>query len=86
MQVTKKYIVAHITRNYGELRHDAMGMKKASIATAKEFGLSSYDVFHFMVDDTPIPGAFTHSYGFHTREGRYIRDTFTNFYNNATTK
>jgi hypothetical protein len=33
-----------------------------------------------MVEQQPIPGLYTHSYGFNTREGRMIREEFEYFY------
>jgi len=38
-------------------------------------------IIKFMLGDIPLTGHYTHSYGFHTREGRVIRDFFSTKYN-----
>ena len=38
-------------------------------------------VVEFMLADKPIPTLATHSYGFHTRSGRGLRELFTENYN-----
>jgi len=38
-------------------------------------------LMRFILGDEPIKGLYTHSYGFHTADGRAIREQFTNYYN-----
>lgn len=70
----KKYLID----NYGECRHNATALAKACQKTAKEFGVKSVEIFHFVVENSPV--GYSHSYGFHTAHGRAIMDTFKHYY------
>lgn len=73
--ISKKYIVDHITTNYGEMRHDADRFVKAIRKTSKKFDLNKVDLFHYIIERSgSIPMAT--SYGFDTAYGREIRQTF----------
>ncbi len=72
--LTEKGIVRYIRANHGELRHNPLSLKIAAQKTAREYKLNAVDVFLFMIENRPLCG--THSYGFHTRYGRSIRETF----------
>ena len=71
-------------RNYVErdlgcaLRHDPDMILEATEETAHAFELDPWDVLRFMLANEPITG--THSYGFHTRYGRAIREHFDFIY------
>ena len=59
-----------------ELRHDVDALAFAAEKTANLFSdIEPMKVIKFMLSDEPI-GGFTHSYGFHTREGRAMREFF----------
>jgi len=79
--ISKKYIVNYIIENYGEVRHNPKNMVIALRNTANEFNLNKIALFHYIIErsDT-IP--MTTSYGFDTRYGRAIRNTFEYNYNN----
>ena len=79
--VSTKYIRDYIVTNYGELRHDPTKMVRAIRQTAKEYDLNKVSLFHYIIERTgDISGAT--SYGFDTRYGRAIRETFEfNYYN-----
>jgi hypothetical protein len=74
-------IERYLTETYGVVRHDVAKLMKASQSVAKRYGCKPIEVFHFMIEDEPIDGLYTHSYGFNTREGRHIKDEFTQKYN-----
>ena len=80
-RLTSSGIKRYLTERYGVVRHDIVKLKKASQAVAKIYGCKPVQVFHFMIEDEPIDGLYTHSYGFNTRAGRHIKDTFTQKYN-----
>ena len=64
-----------------ELRHNVDALAFAAEKTANLFSdIEPMRVIKFMLGDVPI-GGFTHSYGFHTREGRAIREFFGTKYN-----
>jgi hypothetical protein len=58
--------------------HDPEMLLEASHETGAMFELDPYDVLCFMCENKPLPG--THSYGFHTRYGRSIREHFSFIY------
>ena len=74
-------IERYLIETYGVVRHDVAKLMKASQSVAKRYGCKPIEVFHFMIEDEPIDGLYTHSYGFNTREGRHIKDEFTQKYN-----
>ena len=78
--ISKKYIIDHITSNYGPMRHDIDRMHYAIISTSKSFNLDKKSLFHYIIERTDgIAGAT--SYGFDTAYGREIRYTFEDEYN-----
>jgi len=77
--ISQKYIKDYITENYGEVRHNLKRMSKACRIVAKKYGYTPKQIFHFMIEEEPLTG--THSYGFHTRYGREIREEFEIEYN-----
>ena len=58
--------------------HDPDMLLEAATETGATFELDPYQVLCFMVENKPMTG--THSYGFHTRYGRAIRDHFSFIY------
>ena len=66
---------------YGECRHCPDSLAFAANEAAYEFNHdNAMDLFKLLVDNTPIPSMFTHSYGFHTATGRNIIETMKEFY------
>ena len=75
-QMTSKDIKNYIEKDLGKpMRHDPKTLLKATKETASEFELDEWSVLRFMLADEPI--GWSHSYGFHTRYGRAIRDYFS---------
>lgn len=79
-KLTSRGIESYLRTTYGECRHNASALEKASRITAKTVGCSPIEMFKFMVEDAPINGLYTHSYGFHTRQGRHLRSLFEENY------
>jgi|TARA_Y100000289_G_scaffold66226_1_gene82149 hypothetical protein len=79
-KLTKKFAENYIYYNYGYLKHDVKRLVKASRETAKTYNCTPLQIFLFMIDDKPINKLYTHSYGFNTRNGREIEQTFKNNY------
>jgi len=71
----------YLEKNYGECKHDTRQMEYACKVLSKELKTTPKSVFLFMVENEPIEGCHTHSYGFNTREGRGIKDYFQSLYN-----
>ena len=64
-----------------DLKHSVDALSYAAIKTANLFSdIEPMRVIKFMLCNEPI-GGFTHSYGFHTRDGRAMREFFgTKYY------
>ena len=77
-----KEILNYVKEEGWELRHDVDALAFAAEKTANLFSdIEPMEVIKFMLGDIPIKGHFTHSYGFHTREGRAMREFFGTKYN-----
>ena len=79
-KLTTKGINDYLIENYGVVRHDCERLKTSCQSIAKDYGVNTVHVFHFMVEQEPIPNLYTHSYGYNTRLGREIREKFQNEY------
>ena len=72
-----KKIENYVENEGWELKHSVDALSYAAIETANLFSdIEPMEVVRFMLSDVPIKGHFTHSYGFHTREGRAMREFF----------
>jgi hypothetical protein len=77
-----KEIKNYVENEGWELKHSVDALSYAAIKTANLFSdIEPMEVIKFILGDVPIKGHFTHSYGFHTREGRAIREFFSTKYN-----
>ena len=77
--MTSKDIQDYIEIDLGrDMRHDPEMLLEATQETASTFDLDEWKVLRFMLADEPMLG--THSYGFHTRYGRAIRENFKFIY------
>ena len=63
----------YIRENYGQERHNISTLVKSIRAVSKSEGVSPLGLFFLIIENRPMP--MTHSYGFHTRYGRYLIDT-----------
>jgi hypothetical protein len=79
-KLTTKGINDYLTENYGVVKHDCNKLKISCQRVSKKYGVNTVHVFYFMIEQEPIPNLYTHSYGFNTRLGREIRETFQNEY------
>ena len=80
--MTGKEIEKYIMRDLGFIpRHNMEALSIAAEITANLFeDVEPKRVIEFMLDDKPIGACYTHSYGFHTREGRAMREFFKKIY------
>jgi hypothetical protein len=77
--MTSKDIQDYIEVDLGkDMRHDPEMLLEATQETASAFELDEWKGLRFMLADEPMLG--THSYGFHTRYGRAIRENFSFIY------
>ena len=78
--MTATQIKTYLENEYGECRHDAYAMSGAINDMAEEIDADEWDLFHLLVENKPINSLMTHSYGFHTANGRNIIETIKSKY------
>ena len=79
--MTATKITNYLVNEYGECRHDAYAMAEAINQTKEDMDYDNeWDLFHLLVENKPINSLMTHSYGFHTANGRNIIDTIKSKY------
>ena len=80
--ITLKTIKKYFKDNNLEPRHNLHAFKYAINTLNKDVKTDAYNLFMLIVENQPINELNTHSYGFHTSNGRYLIDTFKNNYYN----
>ena len=79
--MTGTQIKIYLTEIYGECRHDAFAMAAAINYIAEDLEYEEkWDLFHLLVENRPINSLMTHSYGFHTANGRHIIESIQEKY------
>lgn len=61
-------------------KHNCSALAKAITKASKEFKQDQFDMMMLLLENKPIDGSHTHSYGFHTSYGRDLIDTMSNYY------
>ena len=61
-------------------RHNLSALAKAITKASKQFDQDELDMMCLLLENKPIDGSYTHSYGFHTSYGRELIDTMSNYY------
>ena len=81
--MTGKEIKQYIEDLGHEPRHnvDAISHAANEVAYLYQSKTNPKQVIEFMLADKPILNLATHSYGFHSRSGRGLRELFTENYN-----
>ena len=82
-ELTKKDVENYIKELGHEPRHNTQAIAEAcnELDYLWEDLPSADALMRFVLGNESIDGMYTHSYGFHTREGRAIVEQFTNYYN-----
>ena len=71
--MTATQVKTYLENEYGECRHDAYALAEAINQTREDMDYEDeWDLFHLLVENKPINSLMTHSYGFHTANGRQI--------------
>ena len=61
-------------------KHNCSALAKAITKASKKFNEDQFDMMRLLLENKPIDGSYTHSYGFHTSYGRELIDTMSNYY------
>ena len=79
--MTATQITNYLVNEYGECKHDAYAMAEAINQTQQDMDYDNeWDLFHLLVENKPINSLMTHSYGFHTANGRGIINRIKDYY------
>ena len=79
--MTAKEIKDYLINEYGECKHDAYAMVEAIKLTREDIDYDNeWDLFLLLVENKPINSLMTHSYGFHTANGRGILERIKSYY------
>ena len=79
--MTATQVKTYLENKYGECRHDAYALAEAINQTQQDMDYKDeWDLFHLLVENKPINSLMTHSYGFHTRNGRGIIERIKSYY------
>ena len=65
-------------------RHNCEALASAINEVAEEVGHDSYALMELLLCNIPIPSLYTHSYGFHTANGRHLIESMQDSYNSYT--
>jgi replication initiation and membrane attachment protein DnaB len=83
--MTKKQIEKYIRVDLDSTpRHNCAALSSAINEVAKEVEHDSYDLMELLLSNKPIDSLHTHSYGFHTSNGRGLIESMQNAYNTYT--
>ena len=79
--VTGKQIDKYIRTELDMIpRHDVEALACAVNDMAEELEHDAFELLLLLIENRPIDSLHTHSYGFHTANGRYIIDKMINNY------
>ena len=79
--MTATQVKTYLENEYGECKHDAYALAEAINQVQQDMDYEDeWDLFHLLVENKPINSLMTHSYGFHTANGRGIIERIQNYY------
>ena len=79
--MTTKQVEKYITEDLGMTpRHNCEALACAITDISAEVDYDSYELMQLLLENRPIDGLHTHSYGFHTSGGRAIIESIQNKY------
>ena len=79
--MTGTEVLKYLEKQDGECKHDEYAMAEAVNQTREDMDYENeWDLFHLLVENKPIPSLHTHSYGFHTANGRGIIERIKSHY------
>ena len=79
--MTRKQVEKYIMKDLGFIpRHDCKALAQAITDIAKELEYNEAELLYLLLENRPIDALHTHSYGFHTANGRHIIETIKEKY------
>ena len=81
-QITTNDVTEYITEELGmKPRHNTEAIAEACNEMSMIHEVEANDIMRLILANEPIPTMYTHSYGFHTANGRGLIDEFKLLYN-----
>ena len=81
-QITTNDVTEYITEELGmKPRHNTQAIAEACNEMSSIHDCEANDIMRLILSNEPIPTMYTHSYGFHTAEGRGLIEEFKLLYN-----
>jgi len=74
----EKYIINELD---SKPRHNCMALAEAINHVADEVDYDSFALMQLLLENKPIDALHTHSYGFHTANGRSLIESMIDIYN-----
>ena len=79
--MTGKQIEKYIREDLGmEPRHDCYALAQAITNTSMDMDYDECELMYLLLENRPIDALYTHSYGFHTANGREIIESIKEKY------
>jgi hypothetical protein len=78
--ITQRQIILYFKVNNFKIRHSIKAIQYAINTLNEEVGTDVVSLMELILENRPIDSLHTHSYGFHTANGRHIIDTFKALY------
>ncbi len=79
--MTGKQVEKYIMRDLGMIpRHDCYALAYAITDMAEELDYDECELLYLLLENRPIDALHTHSYGFHTANGRRIINKIKDYY------
>ena len=79
--MTGKQVESYIRKDLDMTpRHNVDALASAITDMASELEFSEFELLQLLLENKPIDAIHTHSYGFHTANGRHIIDKIKEYY------
>ena len=79
--MTRQQVEKYIMRDRGLIpKHDCEALAQAITDMALELEYDEWELMYLLLENRPIDALHTHSYGFHTGNGRHIINTLQDKY------
>ena len=79
--MTEKQVEKYIKENFGmKPRHDCCALAQAITDISLDMDYDEYELMELLLANKPINALHTHSYGFHTANGRGIINRMQEYY------
>ena len=79
--MTEEQVEKYIRKDLGyEPRHDCHALAQAITDTSLDMDYDECELMYLLLENRPIDALYTHSYGFHTANGRGIINRMQEYY------